>query len=98
MKIHQTPKTEFQASAVQEPRTDHMCKWVAEVAERIRRWCGQGNNAALLAINELLWVPVFFRVVLPLTWYTAVVVIAYYCIRWPWRGSWPWQPPKRGWW
>ena len=66
---------------------------------RLKRWCGKGNNAAWLTVCEILWVPIICRATaLTETWPGLAAVLTYYVVRWSWRGSWPWKPPKRGWW
>ena len=68
------------------------------LTNRFRFWCERGDNWALPLLVELLGVPFVYREMLPLTWFSVAAVFACYVVRWSWRGSWPWKPPKRGWW
>ena len=60
-------------------------------------WCGRGNNWLWPMYAEILCVPLIYRQFEP-TLVSIAAVVAFYVVRWTWRGSWPWHPPKRGWW
>ena len=66
-------------------------------AEKARLWCRQHWSRCL----SIEWIFAALML-LPLADVNRTafncIALAYFLVRLPWRGSWPWKPPKRGWW
>ena len=70
------------------------------VRDRVRAWCIKNSHKCLSIewITLGVLVTVLHPVINENRWAFSCFAIVYFGVRLPWRGSWPWHPPKRGWW